>query len=47
MDREKKKWRYILHRLFDITLFLAKQNFASVSYLSQKNQNEFINVLAM
>ena len=92
MDREKKKWRDILHRLLDITLFLEKQNLAfrghnedesslnkgnflemvemlskydpvlkehimrlkistctgkaSVSYLSPKIQNEFINVLA-
>ena len=26
MEREKKKWRDTLHRLLDITLFLAKQN---------------------
>ncbi|XP_065668003.1 52 kDa repressor of the inhibitor of the protein kinase-like [Hydra vulgaris] len=26
MEREKKKWRDILHRLLHITLFLAKQN---------------------
>ncbi|XP_063794591.1 zinc finger MYM-type protein 1-like [Pseudophryne corroboree] len=28
MEMEKKKWRDILHRLLDITLFLAKQNLA-------------------
>ncbi|KAM9311655.1 zinc finger MYM-type protein 1-like [Gastrophryne carolinensis] len=28
METEKKKWRDILHRLLDITLFLAKQNLA-------------------
>ncbi|XP_044765413.1 zinc finger MYM-type protein 1-like [Coccinella septempunctata] len=26
MERERKKWRDILHRLLDITLFLSKQN---------------------
>ena len=26
VEKEKKKWRDILHRLLDITLFLAKQN---------------------
>ncbi len=28
IDIEQKKWRDILHRLLDVTLFLAKQNLA-------------------
>ena len=27
-EKERKKWRDILHRLLDITIFLAKQNLA-------------------
>ena len=27
-EKERKKWRDILHRLLDITLFLGKQNLA-------------------
>lgn len=26
MDKERKKWRDILHRLLDVILFLARQN---------------------
>ena len=52
MDREKKKWRDILHWLLDITLFLANQNLAfrghqeDGSLLNRGNLFEMVEMLS-
>ena len=52
VDREKKKWRDILHRLLDITLFLANQNLAfrghqeKDSWLNRGNLFEMVEMLS-
>ena len=52
MDREKKKWRDILHRLLDITLFLVNQNLAfcghqeDESSLNRGNMFEMVEILS-
>ena len=50
MDREKKKWRDILHRLLDITLFLAKQNLAFRGHNEDEaslNRGNFLEMVEM
>ena len=50
MDREKKKWRDILHMLLDITLFLAKQNLAFRGHNeneSSTNKGNFLEMVEM
>lgn len=52
MDMEKKKWKDILHRLLDITLFIAKQNLAfrdhneDESSLNKGNFLEMVEILS-
>ncbi|XP_040197560.1 zinc finger MYM-type protein 1-like [Rana temporaria] len=50
MEIEKKKWRDILHRLLDITLFLAKQNLAFRSHKEDEcsfNKGNFLEMVEM
>lgn len=50
MDMEKKKWRDILHRLLDITLFLAKQNLPFRGHKedeSSLNKGNFLEMVEM
>lgn len=50
MDKEKKKWRDILHRLLDITMFLAKQNLAFRGHKedeSSLNKGNFLEMVEM
>ncbi|XP_040275768.1 zinc finger MYM-type protein 1-like [Bufo bufo] len=50
METEKKKWRDILHRLLDITLFLAKQNLAFRGHKedeSSLNKGNFLEMVEM
>lgn len=52
MEKNKKKWRDVLHRLLDITLFLAKQNLAfrghkeNESSLNKGNFLELVEILS-
>ncbi|XP_047027728.1 52 kDa repressor of the inhibitor of the protein kinase-like [Helicoverpa zea] len=48
INREAKKWRNILHRLLDITLFLAQQNLAFRGHRedpSSENRGNFIELV--
>lgn len=50
MEMEKKKWRDILHRLLDITLFLAKQNLPFRGHKedeSSLNKGNFLEMVEM
>ncbi|XP_061440730.1 zinc finger MYM-type protein 1-like [Rhineura floridana] len=50
MEMEKEKWRDILHRLLDITLFLAKQNLAFHGHKedeSSLNKGNFLEMVEM
>ncbi|XP_073491308.1 uncharacterized protein [Aquarana catesbeiana] len=50
MEIEKKKWRDILHRLLDITLFLAKQNLAFRGHKEDEcsfNKGNFLEMVEM
>ncbi|XP_061469367.1 zinc finger MYM-type protein 1-like [Rhineura floridana] len=50
MEMEKKKWRDVLHRLLDITLFLAKQNLAFRGHKedeSSLNKGNFLELVEM
>nr|CAI5822824.1 unnamed protein product [Callosobruchus analis] len=50
INREAKKWRNILHRLLDITLFLAQQNLAFRGHRedpSSENRGNFIELVKM
>ncbi|XP_056392625.1 zinc finger MYM-type protein 1-like [Hyla sarda] len=50
METDKKKWRDILHRLLDITLFLAKQNLAFRGHKedeSSLNKGNFLEMVEM
>ena len=50
MEREKKKWRDILHRLLDITLFLAKQNLPFPGHredFASENRGNFLEFVSL
>ncbi|GLV33620.1 hypothetical protein CBL_21236, partial [Carabus blaptoides fortunei] len=47
MDIENKRWRDILHRLLDITLFLAKQNLAFRGHNEDESSSNKGNYLEM
>lgn len=50
MEMEKKKWRDILHRLLDITLFLVKQNLAFRGHKEDEtslNKGNFLEMVEM
>ena len=50
MDKENKKWGDILHRLLDITLFLAKQNLPFCGHKEDKssfNKGNFLEMVEM
>ncbi|XP_044151348.1 uncharacterized protein LOC122939347 [Bufo gargarizans] len=48
VDREKRKWRDILHRLLDVTLFLAHQNLPFRGHretMSSANKGNFLELI--
>ena len=50
IDKEKKKWRNILHKLLDITLFLAKQNLTFHGHKENEfslNRENFLKIVEM
>ncbi|XP_065665736.1 zinc finger MYM-type protein 5-like [Hydra vulgaris] len=50
MEREKKKWRDILHRLLNITLFLAKQNLPFRGHsedFASENRGNFLELVSL
>ncbi|CAH2295749.1 Hypothetical predicted protein [Pelobates cultripes] len=50
VDREKRKWRDILHRLLDVTLFLAHQNLPFRGHretMSSANKGNFLELVEL
>lgn len=50
VNDETKKWRNILHRLFDVTLFLAQQNLAFRGHredVSSENRGNFLELVKL
>ncbi|CAH2315228.1 zinc finger MYM-type 1-like [Pelobates cultripes] len=50
VDREKRKWRDILHRLLDVTLFLAHQNLPFRGHretMSSANKGNFLELIEL
>ncbi|XP_065645463.1 uncharacterized protein LOC136075942 [Hydra vulgaris] len=50
MEREKKKWRDILHRLLDITLFLVKQSLTFQVHredFASENRGNFMELVSL